>query len=309
MFCSIFSNHLFFCILTHAPQHSIRDGGVAKQCFGRSGHFIQFLVFFFNFKLTTSCQPEPHGGLGENNFLSRSRCIIQSWKKCLEIDPIPISMVWRVGKHEFPYTYGHLIQFVTQNVFSKLTLSPPPWQGVGEHEFCVQIWIFYSIPSKKYICKLTSYTPPHPKRGGLGIRDFFHAYLICHSIPSKMMFLEINTTPLHPKGWGMVNIIFLCRSGHSSQFQAKNIHWSLHPHPYESDRVINFLWRFEYFYSISSKKFYQIDPHLPTCTQWGLAVRKHDYSADLDISFNPSKENLIFKLTLSIAHSMGVKDW
>ena len=39
---------------------------------------------------------------------------------------------------------GHFMQFLAQNVFSKLTLPPPTLEEeVGEHVFCAQICILY----------------------------------------------------------------------------------------------------------------------------------------------------------------------
>ena len=81
-------------------------------------------------------------GLGSMTFLYRFK---SQKKKFCKLTPFHPMKSRDLDNTSFHYTL-YFIQFLPILFFFNLT--PPPWVGVGKHDFSVWIWTFYTIASK-----------------------------------------------------------------------------------------------------------------------------------------------------------------
>ena len=178
----------------------------------RSGFFIQFLAKSY---------PPPNPSHEEWRLADMALLIFSPSKmKFLEINHSHSSLQ---GMEDW-WTYLLCVDLdISFNIFQTnfLTHIPHPWKvGVGEHKFCVLIWIFHFIP-KHYLGKLTTTSPPHPWGVGVHIHDLLcmSGYVIQFLI--KWCSMEINLQPLSTLEMRVGHNNILCRSRHLIQFLTK----------------------------------------------------------------------------------------
>ena len=192
------SNNFFKLI----PIHAGMVGMLANTAFlCRSGHLIQFAanIFFINWSLP----PVPWQVMGWQKWLFCEDLGIwfKSWQKHF------LLKLTAPHHHE---VYENFLLGIEWNVqiCNEKSYYQHSYHSWGKHDFSMQILIFSSIPSY-FFYKLTLQT-----------NEGFN--FPAHTSGNFMQFLEFYFGNSSPPPWeGLMNIIFLWRSGHFIQFLAK----------------------------------------------------------------------------------------
>ena len=124
---------------------------MSQQCSFKPGTRPRW---FFRWWLTFSSLQEM-----ENPFINTFQYISRPLE--LSFTTAHSSTIWTlIRPNIYNNSSGHYMQILAQNVLVNWSLPSSSLElGIPKYKCCVQIWIFHSIPSTDYFCKLTLLHP------------------------------------------------------------------------------------------------------------------------------------------------------